>query len=250
MPTSPASWRKRTGSSMRSRSSPSCAAPADAAVRPPSCALPRPGLTASQYRPFRDSRASGRRAGLQSRWKRDLIGGPFLPMDLACHPSPRPIPRGQSCGSRRSIPRCVRIFIDSTRPGCASSSPWRRSTSACCRIRRVKSTAGGGAILFALLGDAVVGTCALKQEGEGVFELTKMAVDESHQGLGIGRRASVNSTTSNSVTDSQASQTRASTSARSESNATKFEIARSGNSSSAVSSNLLTSRGSNHSRSI
>lgn len=48
--------------------------------------------------------------------------------------------------------------------------------------------AGGGAILFALLGDAVVGTCALKQEGEGVFELTKMAVDESHQGLGIGRR--------------------------------------------------------------
>ncbi|MCA1713868.1 MAG: GNAT family N-acetyltransferase, partial [Gammaproteobacteria bacterium] len=45
----------------------------------------------------------------------------------------------------------------------------------------------GGEILFALLGDAVVGTCALKREGAGVYELTKMAVDERHQGLGIGR---------------------------------------------------------------
>lgn len=45
----------------------------------------------------------------------------------------------------------------------------------------------GGEILFALLGDEVVGTCALKFESEGCFELTKMAVDAQHRGLGIGR---------------------------------------------------------------
>ena len=48
--------------------------------------------------------------------------------------------------------------------------------------------AGGGEVLFALDGDEVVGTCALMHAGEGVYELTKMAVDESHQGQGIGRR--------------------------------------------------------------
>ena len=46
----------------------------------------------------------------------------------------------------------------------------------------------GGAILFARLGEQVVGTCALKQEGQDVFELTKMGVDEFCQGLGVGRR--------------------------------------------------------------
>jgi ribosomal protein S18 acetylase RimI-like enzyme len=46
----------------------------------------------------------------------------------------------------------------------------------------------GGAIFFAVLGEAVVGTCGLKKESPGVYELTKMAVDESHQGLGIGRK--------------------------------------------------------------
>lgn len=46
----------------------------------------------------------------------------------------------------------------------------------------------GGAIFFALLGDEVVGTGALLQESPGVFELTKMAVTERHQGLGIGRK--------------------------------------------------------------
>jgi ribosomal protein S18 acetylase RimI-like enzyme len=46
---------------------------------------------------------------------------------------------------------------------------------------------GGGAILFAMLGDDVVGTCALLRESDGVYELTKMAVDEERQGLGIGR---------------------------------------------------------------
>jgi ribosomal protein S18 acetylase RimI-like enzyme/DNA-binding transcriptional ArsR family regulator len=45
----------------------------------------------------------------------------------------------------------------------------------------------GGAILFALLGEEVVGTCALLQQAPGVYELTKMAVTGSHQGLGIGR---------------------------------------------------------------
>lgn len=55
----------------------------------------------------------------------------------------------------------------------------------------------GGTILFATLGESalnehIVGTCALMPEfdGEqhnGVYELTKMAVDEQRQGLGIGR---------------------------------------------------------------
>lgn len=48
--------------------------------------------------------------------------------------------------------------------------------------------APGGEIFFALLGDEVIGTCALKQEGRDACELTKMAVDERYQGLGIGRR--------------------------------------------------------------
>jgi len=46
----------------------------------------------------------------------------------------------------------------------------------------------GGAVLFALLGDAVVGTCALKQHAPGEYELTKMGVDPSVQGVGIGRK--------------------------------------------------------------
>ncbi len=45
----------------------------------------------------------------------------------------------------------------------------------------------GGTILFAALGEDIVGTCALMPESEGVYELTKMAVDEQRQGLGIGR---------------------------------------------------------------
>ena len=46
----------------------------------------------------------------------------------------------------------------------------------------------GGDVLFARLGDQVVGTCALKHHGDGVFELTKMAVTVDAQGHGIGRR--------------------------------------------------------------
>ena len=48
--------------------------------------------------------------------------------------------------------------------------------------------APGGHILFARLGDEIVGTCALIPEGGGRFELSKMAVDERHQGLGLGRK--------------------------------------------------------------
>ncbi len=45
----------------------------------------------------------------------------------------------------------------------------------------------GGEVLFALEGDSVLGCVALKHEGDGVFELTKMAVTPSAQGRGIGR---------------------------------------------------------------
>lgn len=48
--------------------------------------------------------------------------------------------------------------------------------------------AHNGTIMFALLDDQVVGTCALVEAEKGVFELTKMAVDERYQGLGIGRK--------------------------------------------------------------
>jgi GNAT superfamily N-acetyltransferase len=49
--------------------------------------------------------------------------------------------------------------------------------------------ADGGRVLFAIdTDDRAVGTVALKHEGEGVYELTKMAVDPAQQGRGIGRR--------------------------------------------------------------
>lgn len=46
----------------------------------------------------------------------------------------------------------------------------------------------GGIILFASMDDRVLGTVALKHHGDGVYELTKMAVTAESQGLGIGRR--------------------------------------------------------------
>ena len=46
----------------------------------------------------------------------------------------------------------------------------------------------GGAILFARVGDDIVGTCALRLDAPGRYELTKMAVDEHRRGLGIGRK--------------------------------------------------------------
>lgn len=48
--------------------------------------------------------------------------------------------------------------------------------------------ADGGAILYVLIDGEPVGTVALKHWGDGVFELTKMAVTESCQGLGLGRQ--------------------------------------------------------------
>ncbi len=46
----------------------------------------------------------------------------------------------------------------------------------------------GGHILFAIdANERAIGTVALKHEGKGVYELTKMAVEPGHQGAGIGR---------------------------------------------------------------
>lgn len=48
--------------------------------------------------------------------------------------------------------------------------------------------ADGGRVLFAVdANDLAIGTVALKHEGNGVYELTKMAVDPAQQGRGIGR---------------------------------------------------------------
>ena len=47
----------------------------------------------------------------------------------------------------------------------------------------------GGRVLFAVDGDDhAIGTVALKHEGDGVYELTKMAVDPGLRGSGIGRK--------------------------------------------------------------
>ncbi len=48
--------------------------------------------------------------------------------------------------------------------------------------------ADGGRVLFAIDGDdRAIGTVAMRHEGGGVFELTKMAVAPAARGLGIGR---------------------------------------------------------------
>ena len=47
--------------------------------------------------------------------------------------------------------------------------------------------APGGRVFFARVGGEVAGTCALMPDGDR-FELTKMAVDERFQGLGLGRK--------------------------------------------------------------
>lgn len=49
-----------------------------------------------------------------------------------------------------------------------------------------KIISAGGRILFARLDDRVVGTVALKHQGGGTYELTKMAVTSGYQGRGIG----------------------------------------------------------------
>ena len=46
----------------------------------------------------------------------------------------------------------------------------------------------GGDVLLARAGDDVVGCVALEPVGDGVFELSKMAVDPAERGRGTGRR--------------------------------------------------------------
>lgn len=46
----------------------------------------------------------------------------------------------------------------------------------------------GGKIFYAVLDGNIVGTVAFLNEGNGVFELGKMAVTEKHQGAGIGKK--------------------------------------------------------------
>jgi DNA-binding MarR family transcriptional regulator/ribosomal protein S18 acetylase RimI-like enzyme len=46
----------------------------------------------------------------------------------------------------------------------------------------------GGLILMAQKGRHIIGTCALLKAGESRFELSKMAITEAYQGLGVGRR--------------------------------------------------------------
>ncbi|MBV1790461.1 bifunctional helix-turn-helix transcriptional regulator/GNAT family N-acetyltransferase [Marinobacterium sp. D7] len=48
--------------------------------------------------------------------------------------------------------------------------------------------AKGGYIWFARADDKIVGCCALAKQGEQRFEISKMGVDESCQGQGVGRR--------------------------------------------------------------
>lgn len=47
--------------------------------------------------------------------------------------------------------------------------------------------ADGGEIFFAVRGDDILGTVAVRREGDGIFELTKLGVDPAAQGLGLGR---------------------------------------------------------------
>jgi ribosomal protein S18 acetylase RimI-like enzyme len=46
----------------------------------------------------------------------------------------------------------------------------------------------GGSILMAKVGNDVAGTVALRYVAPGIFEFTKMAVDEKHQGKKVGLR--------------------------------------------------------------
>jgi DNA-binding MarR family transcriptional regulator/GNAT superfamily N-acetyltransferase len=46
--------------------------------------------------------------------------------------------------------------------------------------------AQGGAILFARWGEEIIGTCALRHHGDGVYELTKMGVTAQRRGTGAG----------------------------------------------------------------
>ncbi len=49
--------------------------------------------------------------------------------------------------------------------------------------------ADGGRVLFALdaTGEHAIGTVALRHDGDGVYEMTKMAVEPGQRGTGVGR---------------------------------------------------------------
>ncbi len=49
----------------------------------------------------------------------------------------------------------------------------------------------GGEILMALLNKEAVGTAALKFVSEGIYEFTKMAVNENYQGKQIGKKLAI-----------------------------------------------------------
>ncbi len=45
----------------------------------------------------------------------------------------------------------------------------------------------GGAIILAKVGESVVGCCGLLKHNDTTFEISKMAVTSTHQGLGLGK---------------------------------------------------------------
>jgi len=46
----------------------------------------------------------------------------------------------------------------------------------------------GGVIMLARYGNEIIGTVALKVVEPGIYEMTKMSVDEAYQGLGAGKK--------------------------------------------------------------
>lgn len=48
-------------------------------------------------------------------------------------------------------------------------------------------TENGNSVFAAIIDDEVAGVCALKQDSEGKWELTKMAVDTRFRGRGVGK---------------------------------------------------------------
>ena len=51
----------------------------------------------------------------------------------------------------------------------------------------------GGRILMAIVGDEIVGTCAIIVKSKNIFELAKLAVSKEAQGQGIGRSLAIES---------------------------------------------------------
>ena len=49
----------------------------------------------------------------------------------------------------------------------------------------------GGCILLAADNGEIIGTCALMNEGHGIYELTKMTIDERYRGMKIGFKLGV-----------------------------------------------------------